>query len=209
MNTSFHRKTWFCLGFFSLFIALFLLTLPSFVAAEPASVTATPPAVPAKPAAQSSVPAAQQAAPRAASAVSGVTEAAVRGGVLACARRIEQVSKYLTGSNQSGAYLFLPAQRPDHTVFSASFELQPAAASGPMYASASFSPDAEGGCGAVYDAVEYSTRACAEVQKTAFPAVKSAAPLRKDISIMDAGAVKIFFMPAGSGCVIIKKEVLN
>lgn len=174
----------------------------------PALVFAAPAAVPAVPATAPAVAQPKPASPApAAAAVSAITEAAVRGGVLTCAKRIEQVAKYLTGGTQSGAFLFMPAKQPDQGVFSASFEIQ--SAGSPIYASASFSPVSGGACEAVYDAVEYSTRACAEVQRTTFQSAKPATPVKKDIGVLNAGPVKIFFMPAGGGCVVIRKEVIN
>jgi len=179
------------------------LACPALAFSAPAPVGTAQPAPASAPAA-----APQPAAPSSASAVSAITEAAVRGGVLACARRIEQVSKYLTAGTQSGAYMFLPAKQPDQSLFSVSMELQGQNAA-PLYASASFSPGADGGCSGVYDAVEYSPRSCADVQKSAFPSAKPAAAVKKDIGMLSAGAVRVFFMTAGSGCVIIKKEVVQ
>lgn len=150
-----------------------------------------------------------QPAPAAsASAVNPITEAAVKAGVLSCVKRIEQVARYLTGGTDSGAYLFPPARQPDQGVFSASLELQRPNAT-PMYASASFSPGGDGGCTGVYDAVEWSPRSCAELQKAVSKSQAPATPVKKDIGILIAGPAKLFFMPAGSGCVVIKKEVVQ
>ena len=104
--------------------------------------------------------------------------------------------------------MFLPSKQPDQNVFSASFELQ--GENGKLlYASASFSPIGEAACSATYDGVEYSAQPCAEVQKSTFPTLKPQGALRKDIAMLSAGTLKVFLMPAGSGCVIIKKEVVR
>ncbi len=155
--------------------------------------------------AQDKAPAAPQ---NTASAVSAVTEAAVRNGVLTCAKRIDQVVRFLSGSAQNGVYLFIPPRLPDQNVFSVSLEINPQG-SGTVYASASFFPDKDGGCSASYDTVEYSSRTCADLQAAIAPQAKTPPVLRKDITIVNAGAVKVFFMPVASGCAVIRKEVVS
>lgn len=153
------------------------------------------------------VPVAPQAASPAA-VTSEITQAAVRGGVLTCANRIDQISKYLTGDTQNGAFLFLPKRQPDQGIFSASLEV-PVQNAGPVYVSVGFASNALGGCGAAYDTVEYSASACADVEKNVLKGLKRSGVIKKDIMIFSAGTVKIFLMPAGTGCVIIKKEVVQ
>jgi hypothetical protein len=143
-----------------------------------------------------------------AAAVSEVTQAAVRGGVLTCASRIDQVMKYLSGDTQSGAFLFFPQRQPDQSVFSASLEV-PVQNSGTVYASAGFAANALGGCGAMYDTVEYSASSCGDVERIVLKGLKRSGVIKKDIVVLLAGSVRVFLMPAGSGCVIIKKEVVQ
>ena len=143
-----------------------------------------------------------------ASAVNPVTQAAVNAGILSCTSRINQVMAYLTANTQSGAYLFIPNNQPDQSVFSVSIEAQGQNAP-PMYASASFAPTTNGRVGAVYDSVQYLPQSCAEVEKNFFNGLKRSGIIKKDIVILDAGAVKIFLMPAGHGCIVIKKEVVQ
>ena len=158
-----------------------------------------PPAQPAPPA---------QAAQLSAPAVNPITQAAVNAGVLSSTSRINQVAAYLTGNSQSGAYLFLPKIQPDRSIFSASLEIQNQNAT-PIYASASFAPLTSGQAGAVYDAVQYVAQSCDDTEKNIFKGLKRIGVIKKDIVMLDAGAVKIFLMPAGSGCVVIKKEVVQ
>lgn len=176
---------------------------PSLFAAGPDK---TKPAVDAARPPASSVPA-EPAATKTPSAVTAVTEAAVRQGVLACARRIEQVVKALNTNAKSGTFFFPAAKQPDQGLFSLSMEVT-APDKPSLYASVSFAPNAFGGCDAVYDAVEYLPQSCADAQKKSF-AQSSIPPILKEIGVLNAGAVKVFFMPADTGCVVMKKEVLN
>ena len=115
---------------------------------------------------------------------------------------------YLTTNTVSGAYLFIPKTQPDQSFFSASLELQIPNQT-PVYASASFAPTTNGRAGAVYDAVQYVSQSCDYEEKNVFKNFKRAGVIKKDVVILDAGIVKIFLMPAGSGCVVIKKEVVQ
>ena len=171
-------------------------------AAAPAQAVApetAPPASPAQPA-----KAAQASAPP----VNPITMAAVKAGVLTCTSRINQVMTYLTAGSQSGAYLFTPKTQPDQSIFSASLEVASQTGT-PIYASASFAPLPGGAAGAVYDAVEYVAQTCDFVEKNIFKDTKRAGVLKKDIVMLDGVAIKVFLMPAGTGCVVIKKEVVQ
>jgi hypothetical protein len=137
-------------------------------------------------------------------AVSAVTEAAVKMGVLSCVSRINQVATALTANTQSGVFIFPVQNQPDQHIFSTSFELiRPDDST--IYASASFFPNKD----AVYDTVEYVNTGCEELEKTVFKNLKRVSVLKKNIVLLDGGAVKVFLMPAGSGCVVIKKEVVQ
>jgi len=151
------------------------------------------------------VPSQQQAKP----VVSGVTQAAVKGGVLACAGRINQVTNFLTANTQSGgAYLFMPPTNPDRSIFSVSFEISRGDAP-PAYASASFAPNQANGCGGMYETVVYWPQACDSVMRGSYGALKRAGVIAGTIAVLDVDAgTRIFLMPAGSGCVSIKKEVV-
>jgi hypothetical protein len=136
--------------------------------------------------------------------VSTVTQAAVKMGVLSSVSRINQVAGFLTANNQSGVFIFTPQNPPDRHIFSTSFELlRPDDST--IYASASFCPNQD----AVYDTVEYVNKSCDEAEKTIFKNLKRVGAIKKNIILLDGGTVKVFLMPAGSGCVVIKKEVVQ
>ncbi len=138
------------------------------------------------------------------STVNIVTEAAVKLGVLSCVSRINQVASFLTTNNQTGVFIFKPQSQPDQHIFSTSFELVRNDNS-TLYASASFFPNQD----AVYDTVEYVNKSCEELEKTTFKNLKRVSVMKKNIILLDSGKVKVFLMPAGSGTVVIKKEVIR
>lgn len=137
-----------------------------------------------------------------------ITQTAVQSGVLTCSSRINQVSSFLTGSINSGALVFKQAGEADKEMFSASIEIVPSKG-GSVYATASFAPNARGGCTGVYDTVEYLNASCAEVETTVLKETSRVGVLNKDITARASGTIRFFLMPAGQGCLIIKKEIVG
>ena len=146
----------------------------------------------------------------AASKVNGITQAAVKAGVLSCTSRINQVTNFLTVNAQGiGAFLFLPPNDPDQQLISVSLEI-PSNDTSSAYASASFAPNQANGCAGMYETVVYWYQKCSEVASKNFGALKKIDAFSKNITVLDGGvSTKIFLMSAGTGCVSIKKEVIQ
>lgn len=143
------------------------------------------------------------------STVSAITQAAVKAGVLACTSRINQVATFLTaGVPGVNAMLHMLPNKPDQQLISVSVEIpQKEAAS--AYASASFAPNQANGCGGMYETVVYWPEQCDEVAGKKFSGLKKIERFSKSFTVLDGGlTTKIFLMPAGSGCVSIKKALV-
>lgn len=139
--------------------------------------------------------------------VNAVAQAAVANGVLVCAGRINHVSSFLGYTPQAGALLMTPPTQPDKRLISLAMEVQ--SEFGAAYVSASFAPNQANGCGAAYDAVVYWPQKCDDVAAKQFAGMSKDGQLKKAITVLDGGmATQVFLMPAGSGCVSIKKEVV-
>ena len=182
--------------------------LPLFLAAVGSTAQAAPPAQPiSQSPSQAVAPTAVPAGPPASLPVNAVTQAAVQQGILNCAVRINQVSTFLGFNAQAGAVLMTPPTQPDQQLVPLAMEVP--TQGGSAYVSASFAPNQANGCGATYDAVAYWPQKCEVVADRQFAALKKVGQLKKDITVLDGGiATKVFLMPAGSGCVSIKKEVV-
>lgn len=139
----------------------------------------------------------------------GITQAALKAGVNSCAGRINQVTNFLiTGSTGAGATIFLPNDNPDRQLFSASIEIP--LKDNTAYASVSFAPNQASGCNGMYETVVYWPQNCTQVAEKQFSAFQKATPLSRNIAVRESGTtVKVFLMPAGVGCVSIKKEVIR
>lgn len=137
-----------------------------------------------------------------------VTQAIIKSGAQDCRGRANQVVNYLAANSQSGAFIFLP-QQADGTqrLTSASLEIRTPRQLG--YASATFAPVGAGRCDAVYDAVVYWSENCRDVAAKSFAQFKPAGVVKQNVAILDGGPLaRVFLMPAGAGCVSIKKEAV-
>ena len=139
--------------------------------------------------------------------LNSVAQAAQKAGVNDCLGRINQVSSFLTtGAEQSGASLMVSPQKPNETLSSLAFEIKsPQVLS---YASADFAPLA-GGCGATYEAVTHWQNSCKDVATKGYAQLKFIGAIQSNILVLEGGPqLRVFLMPAGKGCVAIKKEVV-
>jgi hypothetical protein len=138
-----------------------------------------------------------------------LTRAVVQRGVLTCAARVEQVSRFLGFGPQAGAHLMPPAAPADQRLFSMQMEL-PAGAEGNSFVDMSFAPGQANGCGATYQTVTYWPQSCASVGNQQFATLKPSQPLQRDVTVLNISpTTKVFLMRAGNaGCISIKKEIV-
>ena len=135
---------------------------------------------------------------------------AQRNGVVKCIPRINQVTSFLTANTSNSGMVFNPPGNDvNQKLVSTVIEAQ-AQTGGPSFISASYAPSSNAqDCSATYDAITFWPQACPQVATANFAAFKPAQALSRSILTLDGGPlVKVFLMPAGSGCVSIKKEVL-
>ena len=138
-----------------------------------------------------------------------LTKAFAGKGVTSCAARINQVTNFLGSGGTTGAFLFIPSQKVNQQLVSASMEVVDKDKKS-AYMSASFASNQANGCGAVYDAIAWWPNKCEEVASSQFNGKKSIGNLKQSIGVLDLGpTTRVFLMPAGDGCISIKKEVVS
>jgi hypothetical protein len=76
------------------------------------------------------------------------------------------------------------------------------------YASASFAPGQGNYCEGLYETVVYWPQTCSEVAEKKFGKFKRAGAISKTLC-PGRRCNKVFLMPAGAGCVSIKKELIH
>ncbi len=152
------------------------------------------------------VTSASSSSPPAPSTLGPVAKGASQSGIRRCLPRIDQVVTFVTAGTQSGAMVFAAPIEADTRQSSVALEIL--GNNGLSYIDTGYAPTTAG-CDAMYQSVTYWTNSCDEVAKVAFPSFKKSNPLRQYIAVLDGGpSAKVFLMPAGAGCVSIKKEVL-
>lgn len=136
-----------------------------------------------------------------------ITLSAMNSGINNCSSRINQVTNSLGFGHQTGALLMPPIDQPNKRIIPLAMEVPINDASG--YVSVNFAPNQSNGCGAVYEAIAFWPQLCDGLEREKFSGLKNLGTLKNEITVLDGGATtKIFLMPAGSGCLSIKKEVV-
>lgn len=133
----------------------------------------------------------------------------VRMGALACASRVNQVSEFLAGDphSKSAGFIFPVPQPADRRMLSMSLGIDvPGVPT--TYIDASFAPNQASGCEAAYEAVTYWPQSCAAVVTKQFPASQPAPDMGGLKMLVIGLRARVFLLPAGAGCVSIKKELV-
>jgi hypothetical protein len=109
--------------------------------------------------------------------------------------------------NDVGALLFVAPQNPNEQLVSMSLEI--IENNEPAYISSSYAPTSKHGCSASYDLVKYWSESCKDVATRVYPQFGNPVILKKRVAILGTEPnIRIFLMPAGTGCVSIKKEIV-
>jgi hypothetical protein len=144
---------------------------------------------------------------REASAERALAQTATDAGMRTCKPLLDQVNRFLISNSQSAGMAFVSPNHPNTRLFSSSIEIE--SPQSVTYASAHFAPNGDSNCGVVYDAVTYWAESCAVVSSRLIKDVKPLGTLGSKIAMLDGGpTMRIFLMPAGPGCIQIKKEVM-
>ena len=139
-----------------------------------------------------------------------LSEVLARAGVVTCGPRVEQIGDFLLKQGEAGAFLFLPESALDRRQVGVALEVATVGNGPSAYASADFSPEASGGCDAGYQVINYWPVGCAELARTTFAANKPLGVLKRNIQTLELTELgRIFLMPAGNGCVSIKRELMR
>lgn len=145
----------------------------------------------------------------------GLTRAIESAGIINCKPLSDRALDLIVGETPSSGLLFVAPQDADTRIFSTSIAVEDPART--TYASASFASYGYLGCGMAVDFVTYWPDSCANVATVLdkqLQAVRGNRPstqarLGTRTIMLDGGPnMRMFLMPAGAGCVQIKKEML-
>lgn len=137
-----------------------------------------------------------------------ITQATKKLGVLKCAGRVEQHERFFGQQNNPvNALTFVAPRDQNNRLFSLSSEIVEQNDS--VYVSSTYAPSGKDDCAAAYDLVKYWPNSCQEVASKVYFQFGSPTTLLKEITVLGRDPnVKVFLMPAGEGCVSIKKEIV-
>lgn len=166
-------------------------------AAPPAPTAPTAPTTPAAPVAPQAVPAATNA----------VTSALQRAGVQRCAAQAQRVTDFLSNRSRTGTIVYPTARNPDDSLVTLSSEI--ITGNVLSYAGVTLAPRSDG-CSAVYERVSHWQNTCEQVHAAQYANFKPEGNLQQLIKVyaVNPGS-RVMMVPAGTGCVVILKEVLH
>ena len=142
-----------------------------------------------------------------AGALNPVTAALQKAGVKRCTSQIQKVTAFLNDKARTGTTVFPLAANPDDSLVSMSSEI--ISTNAISYAGATFAPRADG-CSAVYEQVTHWQNKCEEVHAAQYPGFKPKGVLQAQIKVYyNSAATQVMMVPAGTGCVVIKKEIVH
>lgn len=129
-------------------------------------------------------------------------------GIAKCASRVEQHERFFSQQNNPvSALSFVAPKDQNNRLFSLSLEIVEQNES--VYVSTTYAPSGKDDCAASYDLVKYWPNSCKEVAAKVYFQFAGTGSLASQISVLGRDPnVKVFLMPAGEGCVSIKKEIV-
>lgn len=148
------------------------------------------------------------------SSYSAVTQFAANAGVKTCLSSMEKVNAFVLNKNQAGAFVFVAPKEANQKMVSTSLEVYSATNKDalPLYASTYVEPITSNTCMMSYETVTYYPISCENAAKQKYAKFKSDGVLAKSIHVLKREAnvtnQRTYLMPAGSGCVVINKEVV-
>ncbi len=140
-------------------------------------------------------------------AVNPVAALAGQVGVSQCATMARIIGEQAVGPYPSAGVVMTAESGTDRSLISTSIETRDGA--GLHFVSAFMTPNAKGGCEGGYDDVRYWDKNCDSLVMDELRGVGAIRPLGPDIGTLVAGPQQhVYLMPAGAGCISIRKALL-
>jgi hypothetical protein len=130
-------------------------------------------------------------------------------GALSCVERGNQIAQFLDPERVSQTLVQAPIDNPNRRLIMATMVLQPQPGHY-LLNSLALAPGQANGCAASYHAVAWVNLPCAKAEQTQFPNVKFTRLNQSEVgTAIVSRNMWILSMPAGSGCVIEKEEIVQ
>lgn len=131
-----------------------------------------------------------------------------RAGSTACAGMARLVGEKVIGTGASSGVSLVAGPVDGASMFSPSLDSRDAV--GPHFVSAFLAPNKRGGCDAGYDDVRYWAKNCADLAAQELANLGVPKPLGAVVTTFVMGPNQhVYLLPAGPGCVTVRKELLS
>jgi len=138
-----------------------------------------------------------------------LAENLVKIGAFSCAERANQIANFLAGGAQTELVIQTPKDNPNSRMLMSTVVI-PLIDKQTVTANINLAPNQVNGCGGSYHTVAYSNAGCKQVIAESYPSTKFQLINKTSILIGVVNrALWIMAIPAGTGCVITKDEVLE
>lgn len=135
-----------------------------------------------------------------------IIKQAEKAGIKKCMPSIITMSNFIIDDSNSGVSSYWNSTNPDKHIFTTAIESN--ISDFTMFTDMSISPVVSGDCNVVYNKIFYLPKSCVAVSKDTYDKAKYKGELNKNITYLDHNGVDVFLMPAGAGCVVIRKELI-
>jgi hypothetical protein len=180
--------------------------------AQPVPAPAQPAAPRVQPAPRPAPAAAPRAVPAAAAkvnpAVERVAQAIGRAGVKRCHQIMAHVAKFLIENGDAGYTIKILGDNPDAAPAMLTLETTHASLGTTRYATVITVPNDK--CAGYYEQSIYWAAPCPQVKAANFGNFPAVRPLLRGIGVSEPSAqLQLSFVPAGQGCMTVKKEIFR
>ncbi|MGI4779346.1 MAG: hypothetical protein ACRYGA_14745 [Janthinobacterium lividum] len=129
-------------------------------------------------------------------------------GAARCADMARRIGGQVVGAFPSAGVVLTPPGVADQSMISASIETRDG--QGMHFVSAFLGPNGRSGCDGGYDDIRYWPKSCDQLVIDELRGLSAIHPLGPEIgTLVAASSQHIYLMPAGVGCVSIRKEMLS
>lgn len=136
-------------------------------------------------------------------------EQAQRGGITQCLSRINQITTFVTNASRHQGIVQLPPRaKINQGMINNAIAVN--TGNNTSVVSTYFAPGtAPNECNGAYSAVTYWNASCTLVAKNNFATFPAKDSLMQAVAVLDGGPnVRVMLLPAGSGCISIKQEIV-
>ena len=134
-----------------------------------------------------------------------IVKQAREAGIKHCLPAIEKIANFLDSDSKAGVHSIWNKNNPDKQAFSAVIERN--YSDGDIIINLNVTPVPTGECYVEYEKIIQFNKSCLATSKE-FKNAEYKAEINKNVSLLDQDGVYIYLIPAGSNCIVLRKEAI-